>query len=86
MIITQEDTEVIGDYFIDKGVRKAFDLIAEEASAFYCNTDTLKVYLSETINLLKNYEKFIEDVEKKEQKKNAREKFLEKTSSQGINL
>ena len=86
MIINQEDTEIVGDYFIDKGLRKAFDIIGQEACAFYCNTDSLKIYISETISLLNNFTKFIEDTEKKITKKNARDSFNEKISSQGINL
>lgn len=78
MIIRQEENSPVSDLFYGLHVYDALNLIKECSDTLCADTELLKEACLETQNILKDYLKKIEELERKTEKQNAREKVLEK--------
>lgn len=78
MIIEQGEESPVADLFYGLHVSEALELIKKCAEGFSTDTDLLKEACNETLTILHNFIKKIEELEKKMSKQNARNKVLEK--------
>ncbi len=78
MIIRQEEEGPVSDLFYGFHVNEALELIKNCSEGLSTDTDLLKEACNETITILHDFIKKIEDLEKKTAKQNARNKVLEK--------
>lgn len=63
MIIRQEETTPIGDYFHDNGINKIFENISNTVDEFEVDTDELDSYCDALINSIKGLRSQIKKVE-----------------------
>ncbi len=63
MIVRQEESTPIGNYFHDNGILKLFDKIQESVDEFEVDTDELNSYCDLLINSLKGAKTQIKKVE-----------------------
>lgn len=63
MIIRQEESTPIGNYFHDNGILKLFDKIQETVDEFEVDTDKLNSYCDLLVNSLKGAKTQIKKVE-----------------------
>jgi len=78
MIIKQEETSPVSDYFDKKQINTAFNLINSAACETNVDSDSLKVWCNETVKLLNDFVKYIEKLERENHTKNARDSFMDK--------
>ena len=77
MIIKQEETSPICDYFDSHHIIRAFKEIDKLSGATNCDTVVLKAFCENTRKLLNDFENFIESQEKKLEKQAAQAQFKE---------
>lgn len=63
MIVRQEESTPIGDYFHDNGILKIFEKIQESVDEFEVNTDELNSYCDALVNSVKGLKSQIKKVE-----------------------
>lgn len=78
MIIRQEETSPMADLFYGLHVYEALNLVKDCSETLVADTDLLKEACNETKNLLDEYIKKIDTLEKKLIKDNARNRVLER--------
>lgn len=84
MIIRQEESTPIGDYFHDNGIKKVFEKLSENVDEFEVETDELNVYCDSLISLLKGLKGQIKKVESASIKKKSQEKVEDLIQKGGI--
>lgn len=77
MTVKQEEKTPVEDFVLKYNMNRVFDTIIENAGAVEVETEELKVFCEEAANLLKQFVKHIEKVEKEETKIAAKAKFNE---------
>lgn len=77
VIVKQEEKTPIEDFSIKYNLNKVFNTIIDKAGDIEVETEELKVFCDEAANLLKQFVKHIEKVEKEEIKNAAKNKFNE---------
>lgn len=63
MIIRQEESTPIGDYFHDRGILKTFEKLTDSIDNFNLDTDTVNSYCDVLIDSLKGLKTFIKKIE-----------------------
>ena len=63
MIIRQEESTPIGDYFHDRGILKTFKKIQDSVDEFELDTESVSSYCDVLIDSLKGLKSFIKKVE-----------------------
>lgn len=77
MTVKQEEKTPVEDFVLKYNMNRVFDTIIENAGDVEVETEELKVFCEEAANLLKQFIKHIEKVEKEETKNAAKAKFNE---------
>lgn len=77
MTVKQEEKTPVEDFVLKYNMNRVFDTIIENAGAVEVETEELKVFCEEAANLLKQFVKHIEKVEKEKTKNAAKAKFNE---------
>lgn len=78
MTIRQEESSPVADLFYGLHVYEALNLVKDCSDTLTVDTDLLKEACNETRNILDEYIKKIDTLEKKMAKDNARNRVLEK--------
>lgn len=84
MIVRQEESTPIGDYFHDCGILKAFECLQNTVDEFEVETTELISCCDYLITNLKNLKNRITAVEKEWAKRKAQEEIGEKTRKGGV--
>lgn len=84
MIIPQEESSPIGDYFHDSGIKKVFENLNEQVDGFQVDTDELCVFCDSLISLLKGLKSKIKKEESEASKRIAQEKVAGLIQKGGI--
>jgi chromosome segregation ATPase len=69
MIIRQEDTSPIGDFFHDSGINKIYDALRDEVDEFSVNSDRLCSWIDFLNTKLKQLKNQVKKIEQEQQKK-----------------
>lgn len=80
MIIPQEEKGSVEEFFLNKNIYRVFETISSMSQATLCDTEELKSFIKETQNLLGDFIKHIEKVEKKNKVDVVKGKFHEMTN------
>ena len=84
MLIRQEESTPIGDYFHDSGLRRVFTKIEESVDEFEVETTELCVYIDSLISGMKGLKSKIKSVEGDAVKQQAQEKVAGMIQKGGI--